>query len=255
MTFSNLFKNRKPLIACIHLLPLPGAPGYNGNITNIIDHALSETEIFINNKIDALIIENFRDYPFYPGQLPPETIASLASVSQEVIKNFHGPVGINALRNDAHTALAIAVATKAQFIRINVHTGAAVTDQGLIQGKAHDTLRLRKNLQAEDILIFADVAVKHASPLGKRNIELETRDLTERGLADAIIVSGNLTGASTDMEELIKVKQSTHLPVIVGSGTTPKNINDLYPVSDGFIVGSYFKTDGNASNFIEERRV
>ena len=119
------------------------------------------------------------------------------------------------------------LATNAQFIRINVHTGAAITDQGLIQGKAHDTLRLRRNLQAKNILIFADVAVKHASPLGKRNIELETRDLTERGLADAIIVSGKLTGASTNIDELIKVKQNTHLPVIVGSGTTPGNLEKL----------------------------
>jgi len=255
MTFSKLFKNIKPLIGCIHLLPLPGSPGYDGNMTNIIDHALAEAEIFRNYKFDGLIIENFRDYPFYPGQLPPETIAALSALSKEVIKTFNGPVGINALRNDAHSAMAIAVATGAQFIRVNVHTGAAVTDQGLIQGKAHDTLRLRKNLLADDVLIFADVAVKHASPLGKRDIELETRDLTERGLADAIIVSGNLTGSTTDADELKLVKQNTSLPVIVGSGTTPENMGKLYPFSDAFIVGSYFKKEGKASNFIEKKRV
>jgi len=151
--------------------------------------------------------------------------------------------------------LAIVVATGAQFIRINIHTGAAVTDQGLIQGKAHNTLRLRNNLKANDILIFADVAVKHASPLGKRDIELETRDLTERGLADAIIVTGKLTGSVTNIDELKKVKQNTHLPVLVGSGTTPDNIERIHPVADGFIVGSYFKKNGKASNFIEEKRV
>lgn len=255
MDFFDLFKNKKPIIACIHLMPLPGSPGYEGNMSKIIKQALTETTVLKNNKVDGLIIENFRDYPFYPDQLPPESIAALAAVAQEVIKNFPGPVGVNALRNDAHSALAIAVATDAQFIRINVHTGAAITDQGLIQGKAHNTLRLRNNLKAKNILIFADVAVKHASPLGKRNIELETHDLTERGLADAIIVSGNLTGALTDVDELKLVKQSTHLPILIGSGTTPNNLNSLYTDADGFIVGSYFKKDGKASNFIEEKRV
>jgi membrane complex biogenesis BtpA family protein len=255
MDITQLLKSKKPVIACIHLLALPGSPGYQGSMIKVIDHALAETEIYKKFNMDALIIENFRDYPFYPDKLPPETISCLTVVAREVIRNFKGPVGINALRNDAHSAMAIALAVEAQFIRVNIHTGAALTDQGIIQGKAHDTLRLRKNLGAEDILIFADVAVKHASPIGKRNIELETRDLTERGLADAVIVSGNLTGESTDMDDLKKVKQSTHLPVVIGSGTNPENIASLFPYADAFIVGSYFKKQGKASHFIEETKV
>jgi membrane complex biogenesis BtpA family protein len=255
MSITTLLKNTKPVIACIHLMALPGSPGYNGSMQEIIDRALVETEIYKKYQIDALIIENFRDYPFYPDKLPPETISSFTMAANEIIRNFNGPVGINALRNDAHAALAIALAVNADFIRVNVHTGATVTDQGLIQGKAFDTLRLRKNMEAENILIFADVAVKHASPLGKRDIELETRDLTERGMADAVIVSGNLTGDSIIMEDLLKVKKNTHLPVVIGSGTNPDNIEILYPEADAFIVGSYFKKDGKAVNFIEETRV
>jgi membrane complex biogenesis BtpA family protein len=137
---------------------------------------------------------------------------------------------------------------------VNVHTGSAVTDQGLIHGKAHETLRLRENLKS-GVLIFADVDVKHASPLGNRGIEAETRDLTNRGLADAIIVSGEGTGLPTRSTDIEKVRENTNLPVLLGSGVKPNNIKTLSGISDGFIVGSYFKKDGKAMSTVEDERV
>jgi len=254
MNFKNLFPNNKPLIACIHLLALPGSPGYCGNISTVINQALKEAEIFNNHKVDGLIIENFGDIPFYKDQVPSETIASMTMITHEIKKVFKGPVGVNVLRNDAKAALAIAVATQAQFIRVNVHIGAAVTDQGIIEGKAFETLRLRRALDS-DVLIFADVAVKHASPMGSRSIEDETKDLSERGLADVLIVSGHHTGGEADLKEINRIKQNTHLPVIIGSGITLDNLNNYFSLADGFIVGSYFKTEGKAQNEVEETRV
>ena len=250
----SLFTNKKPIIGCVHLLPLPGAPGYEGSLNKVIDTALAETEIFKKHKLDGLIIENFRDVPFYPGQLPPETIASMTAVAQKVVELFGGIVGINALRNDAASALAIALSSGAKFIRVNVHTGAAVTDQGVIEGKAHETLRLRQRLQT-DIKIFADVHVKHAAPLGNRGIELEAADALHRGMADALIVSGSGTGAATAFSDLGKVKHYVKAPVFIGSGTTPENLAELMKLADGFIVGSYFKKEGKALNLVEEERV
>lgn len=254
MNFKKLFQNNKPIIGCIHLLALPGSPCYCGNMATILNQALKETEIYNNQKVDGLIVENFRDIPFYPDQVPAETIASMTMITHEIKKVFKGPVGINVLRNDAHAAMAIAVATQAQFIRVNIHLGAAVTDQGIIEGKAFDTLRLRRSLNSE-VLIFADVDVKHASPLGNRSIEDETKDLTERGLADVLIVSGSFTGGETNLKEINRIKQNTDLPVIIGSGVTIDNLNNYYSSADGFIVGSYFKTDGRANNQVEAMRV
>ena len=254
MSFNQLFPNNKPLIGCIHLLALPGSPGYCGNLTTVLNQALKEAEVFNKQKVDGLIVENFGDIPFYPDQVPAETIAFMTMITHEIKKVFKGVVGVNVLRNDAKAALSIAVATQAQFIRVNVHIGAAVTDQGIIEGKACNTLRLRKSLNS-DVLIFADVAVKHASPLGNRSIEEETKDLTERGLADALIVSGNHTGGEANLKEIYRIKQNTHLPVIIGSGITLDNLNNYFSLADGFIVGSYFKTDGRAQNEVEEARV
>lgn len=252
--FNKLFIQPKPVIGCIHLLPLPGSPDYEGNFNSVIETAVKEAAIYQNEGVQGIIIENFRDSPFYPDQLPAETIAAMTAVSLCVKDVFSGPIGINALRNDAHSALAIAVATNAQFIRINVHTGAALTDQGIIQGKAHETLRLRSMLKS-NVLIFADVAVKHAAPMAPRPIEMETSDNVERGKADAIIVSGSHTGGETNVEMLGKVKNSSRKPVLIGSGITVENLEVYFNLSDGFIIGSYFKKDGNVLNIVDENRV
>ncbi len=254
MGFNALFTSKKPVIACIHLMSLPGSPLYQGDMESVIETAIKEALIFKKYNIDGLIVENFRDMPFYPDVLPAETIAAMTSVTREVIKVFSGPVGVNALRNDAYAAMSIAVATGAKFIRVNVHTGAAITDQGMIQGKAHKTLRLRAALRS-DAFILTDVNVKHATQMGNRSIALETRDLTERGLADGIIVSGDLTGSEAKTEDIDEVRQNTHLPVILGSGATPGNLPVFLPKVDSLIVGSYFKKEGKAGNEVEEKRV
>ncbi len=254
MTFKDTFKTPKPIIACVHLMPLPGSPRYSGKIAEIYDTALSEVEIFKRYPIDGLIIENFRDMPFYPNKLPTETIAAMAAVTREIVNVVQIPVGVNALRNDAQSALAIATATEADFIRVNVHMDAVVSDQGIIEGAAHETLRLRASLHS-NVLIFADVAVKHSAPLGHSGLAPQTRDLTERGLADAIIVSGEATGTETQSEYIDIVRENTDLPVLIGSGMTPENLDKVYSKVDGLIVGSTFKKDGKADNFVEESRV
>ena len=163
---------------------------------------------------------------FFPDKVPSETIAMMAAVSREIINRINIPLGINVLRNDADAALAIASTVGADFIRVNIHTNAVVADQGLIQGKAYATLRKKILLQSK-VLIFADVGVKHASPLKDRGLTLETQDISERGMADALIVSGTRTGEASNAGDLNLVKQNTHLPVLIGSGMTPDNICDL----------------------------
>jgi membrane complex biogenesis BtpA family protein len=254
MAFSDLFTSPKPLIACIHLMPLPGSPCYAGSMREVYDTALAEAAIFAQYPIDGLIVENFRDVPFYPHTLPAETIAALTAVTREVVRVAQLPVGVNALRNDAQAAMAIATATEADFIRVNVHMGTVVSDQGIIEGASHVTLRLRAALHSH-VLIFADAGVKHATPLADRGLATEARDLTERGLVDAIIVSGDYTGAPTSSEDIAIVRQHTTLPILIGSGATPDNLPHVYEQVDGLIVGSYFKQAGKAENLVEEARV
>src|SRR5512147_3052677 len=126
MRFREIFRGAKPVLACIHLLPLPGAPLYGGSMGAVYERALEEAAIFERNGIDGLIVENFRDKPFFPAKIPAETLAALTAVTTEVVRRVKVPVGVNALRNDAGAALAAATAAEAHFIRVNVHMGAVV---------------------------------------------------------------------------------------------------------------------------------
>jgi membrane complex biogenesis BtpA family protein len=131
---------------------------------------------------------------------------------------------------------------------------AVVSEQGIIEGRSHETLRLRSALRSH-ALIFADVGVKHAAALADRGLATETKDLAERGLVDAIIVSGELTGAETKTEDVDIVRKNTNLPILIGSGATPENLHKVFSKVDGIIVGSYFKKDGKGNNLVEEARV
>jgi membrane complex biogenesis BtpA family protein len=155
------------------------------------------------------------------------------------------PVGVNVLRNDARAALGIAAATGAAFIRVNVHTGAMLTDQGLIEGRAAETLRERARL-APGVAIVADVHVKHAVPLGGERLVDAAEDAWKRGLADALVLSGRATGSAPDPSVLRELRAAlgARVPLLLGSGVTAENAHTLLAAADGAIVGTSLKARG-----------
>ncbi len=257
MTDSARPTNAPWLIGMLHCPPLPGSPRFDGNIGAIFDRVLRDAETLVNGGFRSLMIENFGDTPFFPESVPPVTIAHLTAIAREVRVRYPDiELGINVLRNDGCAALAIAHATKADFIRVNVLCGARVTDQGLIQGIAHDLLRLRSQLEATSIRILADVDVKHSAPLAARPISDEVQDVVERGHADAIIVSGSATGAEVDTEQLVQVAAAANgSPILIGSGASEHNIAALLSQAHGAIVGSSLKVGGNVMAPVDVERV
>ena len=243
-----------PVIGMLHLPALPGAPGYRGE--DALAYMLRDAEALVDGGCDGLMLENFGDSPFLPGCVQAITIAAMTRIAAAIVTRFPRPLGINVLRNDGLSALAIATAVGARFIRVNVLCGARVTDQGLIQGIAHDLLRERRALNAESIKIFADVDVKHSAPLGRRPLVEETQDLALRGGADAIVVSGSATGQATSLTDLPEVAAASGtLPVFVGSGATVEILPRLLSVCHGLIVGTGFKQDGQVHAPVDGRRV
>jgi len=252
---SDLFAAEQPIIGVVHLLPLPGSPRYGGSMAEVTDRAVTDARFYLDGGLDALIVENYGDLPFFPGMVPPETVAAMTAVAREVVRSTDRPVGINVLRNDALSALGIAVATGAAFLRVNVLMGASVTDQGLIQGPAHRLLRRRSELGSK-VKIFADVLVKHARPLGPADTAESARELLQRGLADVLIVTGKATGREPDGEELALVKEAAGKnPVLAGSGVRPENVSKILAVADGAIVGTSLKTDGQTERAVDIERV
>ena len=228
-----------PVVGMVHLPPLPGSPGWGGDMAAVLAAARADAAALAAGGAGAVMVENYHDVPFFAERVPPETVAALALAAAAVREACEGlPVGINVLRNDARAALGIAAAVGASFVRVNVHTGAAVTDQGLLQGRAAETLRARKAL-APGVGILADLHVKHATPLTPRPAVEEAADLRRRGLADAVIVSGAATGAAADPGELAAVREALpDCPLLIGSGATRDNLSGFLPGADGFIVGT-----------------
>ncbi|HEY6166630.1 MAG TPA: BtpA/SgcQ family protein [Verrucomicrobiae bacterium] len=248
-------KNRKLLIGVIHLRPLPGAARCEDDIEAILKAAVADAHAYEGGGADAVVVENFGDVPFTKGPVPHETIAAMATAGRAVRESVKLPLGFNVLRNDAHAALALCVACGGSFIRVNVHTGAMVTDQGVIEGKAFETLRLRRTL-CPRVQIFADVHVKHAAPLAPLPIEIAARDTLERGLADALIVSGTGTGVVTDPGDVERVRAACPgARILIGSGTTVGNVRDYLRFADGVIVGTSLKKPGGVRQPVDERRV
>jgi membrane complex biogenesis BtpA family protein len=246
---------RKAIVGMLHLPALPGAPAARLSIAEIEQWALRDADALAAGGVDALLLENFGDAPFFPDQVPSHTVAYITRIAQAVRSRFSLPLGINVLRNDARAALAIAAAVGAQFIRVNILTGARLTDQGLIQGQAHVLLRDRLLLNAH-LAIWADVAVKHSVPLADRPLEEEIEDTLKRAHASAIIVSGAATGKATPIDRLRAAKlAAAAAPVYVGSGVHLDTVAEVLRIADGVIVGSALKRDGIAANPVDPERV
>ncbi|HTF57184.1 MAG TPA: BtpA/SgcQ family protein [Planctomycetota bacterium] len=233
----------RPLIGVVHLEALPGAPRARRTVDELLSLALRDAEAWVRGGADGLIVENFGDAPFAPDRVDPQVPAILAIVAREARARFRLPVGINVLRNDARSALAAALAAGASFVRVNVHTGAMETDQGIVQGRADETLRYRRALDAK-VAIFADVFVKHAAPLFRATPGRAAADAVLRGQADALLVTGDATGDEADPARLAEVKRAApRTPVLVASGITPGNV-ERYAAADGFVVGTWAKRNG-----------
>jgi membrane complex biogenesis BtpA family protein len=231
----------RAVFGMIHLDALPGAPLF-ASLDAVIERAVRDGRALREGGCAGFVIENFGDRPFTRGRVEAETVAAMTRVIADVTREVKLPFGVNVLRNDAQSALAIAAATGAAFIRVNVHTGAMVTDQGLIEGDAYATLRKRASL-APDVLIFADHLVKHAAPLAAVDEVQSARDLRLRGLADALIVTGAETGAAADPARLATLREAVDAPLLVGSGLTAENAHSFRD-ADGAIVGTSVKRDG-----------
>jgi hypothetical protein len=257
-SLTEFFGVPKPVIGMVHLWPLPGAPGYTGyGMGTIVENALRDAEALGEGGVDALMVENMWDLPYHVGRdVRPEAMTAQAVAAAEVVKRFPAlPVGINVIHNGGVVCLAIAVAAGARFIRVCILTGARLWDTGEFDhGCAAELIRKRKELHAEHIHIFADVDKKHS--VAFPGLDLATHiEWTEFYGADALIVSGKMTGAAPELDDVREAKQLARRPVLIGSGGSEENIAAYLQYADGVIVGSSLKKDGVMENPVDPARV
>ncbi|MFO0643071.1 MAG: BtpA/SgcQ family protein [Polyangiaceae bacterium] len=247
------------LVGVVHLPALPGSPCSELGLDAIVEGAVQGAKVLAEAGYDLCMIENYGDVPFHRGAVPAITVATMAIVAREVARATSIPLGVNVLRNDGLSALAIAHAVGAKAVRVNVLSGARVTDQGVVEGDAAVLLRERASLGAKRVEVWADVDVKHSSPLGPQApIEHETADLVVRALADAVLVTGEGTGHAVDGEKLARVRAAVEasgrkVPVIVASGATIAALPALAAHAHGVVVGSALRANGKAGGPIDPR--
>ena len=240
----------------IAVLPLPGSPLYDGNDQRVMDQALSDLKHYKEAGVDSVLLENDHDLPYIQPPLDPRGIALMTDIAKEVRKRFDGPIGIQMLEAANITSLEIAAEADLDYIRVEAYVFAHAGGSGVIHGSAGKILRRRKELNTEYIKVFADVKKKHGSH--SLTIDLDITDEIRQAeffLADGVIVTSQFTGLNPDKEDLKKAKSVTKLPVLIGSGMTAENIKDYLPLADGFIVGSYFRKDGQFLETLEPERL
>ncbi len=255
--------------AVLHLRPLPGSfrAARVARITRIdsrrqlelaVKQAVSEAKTLEKAGFDSLMIENFGDTPFSKDRVAPETVASMTVIAHAVRDAVKIPIGINVLRNDAVSALAIASVVGAQFIRVNVLSGVAATDQGWIEGRAPEVLAARERLDPS-IPILGDVWVKHARQFSSDSLTQAIEETAYRAGADAVILTGATTGrlaSSERLSEAVRTCSSLEIPLYLGSGVSAETLAELPDGGiSGVIVGSDLREGGVAGASLDSRRI
>lgn len=248
--------HRPALCAMIHVPALPGTPRSQLAVTGIIERCAAEAELLRSLGVDGLMVENMHDTPYLRGSVGPEIVSAMTAVGCAVREAAPDlALGVQVLAGANREALAVALACGADFIRAEGFVFAHVGDEGLHQACAGDLLRYRRAIGADGVAILADVVKKHSSHALTADIDIaEHAHSAEFFGADGIIVTGTSTGRACNPGDLRRVRESTSLPVAVGSGITPSNVAE-YAAADLLVVGSSIKQDGRWEREIEPGRV
>lgn len=252
MSFYDIF-NRKPVIGMVHLMPLPGAPGYAGSMAQIEDAAMEDLKSLQEGGADGFIIENFGDVP-YATENGPMTMAAMTSVAALVAKEAKIPFGINVQFNCSDWEWALSYVTGAAFIRVEAFVESRIGVHGITEACAPALMR-QKAFYPSDTMIFADINTKHTFPVCDQPLDFSIHEAKESG-ADALIVTGLLTGKSPTLEDVRMFKElAGTTPVILGSGVNTVNAGAFFEVADGAIIGSSIKRNGNVNDRVDAERV
>jgi membrane complex biogenesis BtpA family protein len=250
------FKQAKPMIGMIHVGALPGTPRNRESLNNIIKTAASEAKIYRQCGIDGIAIENMHDVPYLRGTVGPEITAAMTLVGAAVKEQFQGVVGVQVLAAANKEAIAVAHSAGLDWVRVEGFVFGHVADEGYIESCAAELLRYCKQIGAKNIEVWADIKKKHSSHAITADVSIEeTAHAAEFMGADAIIVTGNMTGHLPCPDDCNAARSGCKLPVVIGSGINEKTVRKFLPLADGFIIGSYFKKSGFWQNGVDPKRV
>lgn len=246
---------KKVVIGMVHIGALPGTPLYDekGGMPKLIESAAADLEHLQAGGVDAVMFGNENDRP-YSLKAPVASIAAMSAVVTAVKPAIDRPFGVNYLW-DPVASVAIAAATGARFVR-EIFTGVYASDMGLWVPDCDGALRARRDLGVRDLKLLFNINAEFAAPLDTRPLGLRARSAVFSSLADAILVSGPITGQATEQSDLNAVCAVVKdVPVLANTGVNIGNVADILSVADGCVVGTHFKIDGHTWNAVDTTRV
>jgi len=255
MIFDFFGNKKKAVIAMAHIGALPGSPLYDaaGGIDKLITDVLADVEKLQAGGVDAIMFGNENDRP-YVFNAATEGVAAMSAVVQAIKPVLKVPFGVNYLW-DPKASVAIGAVTGASFVR-EIFTGVFASDMGIWQPDCATASRLRHNLGRDDMKLLFNINAEFAHSLDNRPIELRARSAVFSSLADAILVSGPITGEAADQSHLRKVCEAvTDVPVFANTGTNIDNVRDVLSLASGVIIGTHFKINGYTWNAVDGDRV
>jgi uncharacterized protein len=226
----------KALVGMIHLPPLPGSIGYQGQpFDQIVEQALRDARVLHESGFHAAIVQNTHDVPF-TATAPLETVAFLSAIGWALRREVDLPLGVNVLKNDAESALAIAAAIGAIFVRLKVYVGAMLGAEGVLEPAAPVALRTRQRL-GTTTEIWADVFDRTSVPLVPQPLEQVAEWAVKFGGAAALIVTGASWSETLQMVATAR-RGAPDTPIAIGGGVTQANVAEALAHADLAIVGS-----------------
>jgi hypothetical protein len=255
MPFEFFGARRKVVIAMAHIGALPGTPLFDaeGGMTRLIDNVARDIDNLQAGGVDAIMFGNENDRP-YRFAAPAEGVAAMTAIVATLKPLLKVPFGVNYLW-DPSASVAIACATGAAFAR-EIFTGVYASDMGLWRPNAAEALTLRRNLGRPDLKLLFNINAEFASSLDTRPIELRAKSAVFSSLADAVLVSGPLTGQAVDASALRRVREAVpDTPVFANTGVRIDNVRDIFAIADGCVIGTHFKVDGDTWKPVDGERV
>lgn len=252
--FREVFGPGKVVIAMVHLPPLPGTPMHEASagMEAIVDSARADVLALQAAGVDALMFGNENDRP-YELSVDVASTAAMAFVIGCIKAELKLPYGVDVLWDPLST-IALAAATGAAFVR-EIFTGVYASDMGLWQGRAAQALRYARLVGRDDLCLLHNISAEFASSMDRRGLADRARSAVFSSLANAILVSGPLTGEAAPLEHIAAVKNAVpETPVLANTGVRHDAVRDVLDVADGVIVGTALKRDGITWNPVDPER-
>lgn len=229
--FLKIFKNKKPIFGMLHLK--------GDSDEEVFERAKKEIDIYRENRIDAVIVENY-----YGNYYQMEKVLNYLNESK-----FEDLIyGVNCLNVDV-MGFELANKYNASFVQFDSVAGHLkerddYTYEAFIN-------KYRKESKA---FILGGVRFKYQPYLSGRTLEEDLKIGMTR--CDAIVVTQDATGQETSMEKIKEFRKIIgDFPLVIGAGVTAENCIEQLSIGDAAIVGSYFKDTYKDSGDVDGEHV